>query len=144
SEEHTSELQSLTNLVCRLLLEKKKKCAKAYPRAPAPPHAVTVEPRPEVSGPALRCAPLRARRCAWPYVSHTCDLQPHPARRHSPRTLPRTSRTHAPTALPSLTSTPAHSPCPPCLCRSLDAHLPESSLLPLHVPSPLPFLFFFL
>src|SRR5437016_7600887 len=28
SEEHTSELQSLTNLVCRLLLEKKKKKAK--------------------------------------------------------------------------------------------------------------------
>src|SRR6476619_7208899 len=27
SEEHTSELQSLTNLVCRLLLEKKKKIA---------------------------------------------------------------------------------------------------------------------
>src|SRR5215213_4132145 len=25
SEEHTSELQSLTNIVCRLLLEKKKK-----------------------------------------------------------------------------------------------------------------------
>src|SRR5260221_9546828 len=29
SEEHTSEVQSLTNLVCRLLLEKKKK---TYPR----------------------------------------------------------------------------------------------------------------
>src|SRR5438046_3713583 len=28
SEEHTSELQSLTNLVCRLLLEKKKKTKK--------------------------------------------------------------------------------------------------------------------
>src|SRR5438093_9526510 len=28
SEEHTSELQSLTNLVCRLLLEKKKKLKK--------------------------------------------------------------------------------------------------------------------
>src|SRR5437016_8194784 len=28
SEEHTSELQSLTNLVCRLLLEKKKKPTK--------------------------------------------------------------------------------------------------------------------
>src|SRR5438046_4612048 len=28
SEEHTSELQSLTNLVCRLLLEKKKTRAK--------------------------------------------------------------------------------------------------------------------
>src|SRR5258706_10205976 len=29
SEEHTSELQSLTNLVCRLLLEKKKKKQKS-------------------------------------------------------------------------------------------------------------------
>src|SRR5262249_57580055 len=31
SEEHTSELQSLTNLVCRLLLEKKKKQQKQKP-----------------------------------------------------------------------------------------------------------------
>src|SRR2546426_7084736 len=30
SEEHTSELQSPCNLVCRLLLEKKKKCIPAY------------------------------------------------------------------------------------------------------------------
>ena len=30
SEEHTSELQSLTNLVCRLLLEKKKKNKSRY------------------------------------------------------------------------------------------------------------------
>src|SRR5215213_1362944 len=30
SEEHTSELQSLTNLVCRLLLEKKKKKIKKH------------------------------------------------------------------------------------------------------------------
>src|SRR2546430_10076053 len=30
SEEHTSELQSQSNLVCRLLLEKKKKHAVAY------------------------------------------------------------------------------------------------------------------
>src|SRR5438477_5780856 len=30
SEEHTSELQSHVNLVCRLLLEKKKKLASAY------------------------------------------------------------------------------------------------------------------
>src|SRR5258706_433226 len=35
SEEHTSELQSLTNLVCRLLLEKKKK--KHYHTPPRPP-----------------------------------------------------------------------------------------------------------
>src|SRR5437016_6900340 len=31
SEEHTSELQSLTNLVCRLLLEKKKVERSAHP-----------------------------------------------------------------------------------------------------------------
>src|SRR2546425_6324976 len=31
SEEHTSELQSLAYLVCRLLLEKKKKIKKQYP-----------------------------------------------------------------------------------------------------------------
>src|SRR5437016_10165871 len=36
SEEHTSELQSLTNLVCRLLLEKKKKS----PRDPLGARAV--------------------------------------------------------------------------------------------------------
>src|SRR5437016_9975763 len=41
SEEHTSELQSLTNLVCRLLLEKKKKTAPRH--RPAPP------PRPSTS-----------------------------------------------------------------------------------------------
>src|SRR5262249_57346547 len=36
SEEHTSELQSLTNLVCRLLLEKKKTTRlAASPRSPA-------------------------------------------------------------------------------------------------------------
>src|SRR5438093_6333477 len=37
SEEHTSELQSLTNLVCRLLLEKKKtknKCTHPLPAHP--------------------------------------------------------------------------------------------------------------
>src|SRR5262249_61170105 len=37
SEEHTSELQSLTNLVCRLLLEKKKTNTKA------PPHTISAD-----------------------------------------------------------------------------------------------------
>src|SRR5260221_10741688 len=39
SEEHTSELQSHSDLVCRLLLEKKKKDAAipGYPRAPRLP-----------------------------------------------------------------------------------------------------------
>src|SRR2546427_6441272 len=31
SEEHTSELQSQSNLVCRLLLEKKKRACPTYP-----------------------------------------------------------------------------------------------------------------
>src|SRR5258705_8011121 len=34
SEEHTSELQSLRHLVCRLLLEKKKKPVRPLPRTP--------------------------------------------------------------------------------------------------------------
>src|SRR5262249_57675364 len=39
SEEHTSELQSLTNLVCRLLLEKKKTHIETPPPNPQrPPH----------------------------------------------------------------------------------------------------------
>src|SRR5258706_9869070 len=36
SEEHTSELQSLTNLVCRLLLEKKKKTSEEMSRLKLP------------------------------------------------------------------------------------------------------------
>src|SRR2546430_213446 len=49
SEEHTSELQSQSNLVCRLLLEKKKDRERP---APAPP---------QPSGPRPRCAGRRAR-----------------------------------------------------------------------------------
>src|SRR2546430_3458223 len=47
SEEHTSELQSQSNLVCRLLLEKKKtnKCtSQTYTLAPPSPH-VSYTPR---------------------------------------------------------------------------------------------------
>src|SRR2546426_3048728 len=48
SEEHTSELQSPCNIVCRLLLEKKKKC-------PTPPRSsVTISPR---SIRSQRCLP---------------------------------------------------------------------------------------
>src|SRR5260370_18755471 len=37
SEEHTSELQSHLNLVCRLLLEKKKTAWESTPHRPLPP-----------------------------------------------------------------------------------------------------------
>src|SRR2546425_5474641 len=43
SEEHTSELQSLAYLVCRLLLEKKKKIARRHPR-PSRAHGMPVSP----------------------------------------------------------------------------------------------------
>src|SRR5260370_19349257 len=43
SEEHTSELQSHLNLVCRLLLEKKKEAGLLqYPPYPHPPRGVLV------------------------------------------------------------------------------------------------------
>src|SRR2546430_7646876 len=38
SEEHTSELQSQSNLVCRLLLEKKKQTPSGWTSIGAPPH----------------------------------------------------------------------------------------------------------
>src|SRR5262249_57330499 len=60
SEEHTSELQSLTNLVCRLLLEKKKQHFKATaPNKPGTPRSkdhhlpYPAEPR-EERGPKTR------------------------------------------------------------------------------------------
>src|SRR2546430_9378275 len=39
SEEHTSELQSQSNLVCRLLLEKKKNTTHSTTATPPPHHA---------------------------------------------------------------------------------------------------------
>src|SRR2546430_6478318 len=52
SEEHTSELQSQSNLVCRLLLEKKKKQYHAR-------HLILIRTfsRRNLSHPALRCSP---------------------------------------------------------------------------------------
>src|SRR5688572_32647682 len=41
SEEHTSELQSQSNLVCRLLLEKKKQYSTNYTTLPRPRHKCT-------------------------------------------------------------------------------------------------------
>src|SRR5258705_10273725 len=48
SEEHTSELQSLRHLVCRLLLEKKKKKTPQQPQTQRPP----TTPRPRKKPPA--------------------------------------------------------------------------------------------
>src|SRR5688572_32193454 len=56
SEEHTSELQSQSNLVCRLLLEKKKNPAVRSTASPTPP----TPPRP----PCRSCAYTTPRRFA--------------------------------------------------------------------------------
>src|SRR5205807_10623869 len=50
SEEHTSELQSPCNLVCRLLLEKKKRNSQR--RSASAPALTTLNARPELSAPA--------------------------------------------------------------------------------------------
>src|SRR5258706_8994978 len=60
SEEHTSELQSLTNLVCRLLLEKKKNKNRPNTRDPHYKHDTIYH-----SLPAHTRVPYhRCRRCA--------------------------------------------------------------------------------
>src|SRR2546430_3871458 len=51
SEEHTSELQSQSNLVCRLLLEKKKKISTERPAVSAGRQPVATAPTPS---PAIR------------------------------------------------------------------------------------------
>src|SRR5215208_6634720 len=59
SEEHTSELQSRGHLVCRLLLEKKKKCRGAEPD---PPDGTRGHPRPSCRGGRRARPPSGARR----------------------------------------------------------------------------------
>src|SRR5260370_17379830 len=53
SEEHTSELQSHLNLVCRLLLEKKKTRLICLPRPPPHPLPSPLHPPPPLSPPFL-------------------------------------------------------------------------------------------
>src|SRR2546430_10517041 len=55
SEEHTSELQSQSNLVCRLLLEKKTACDR--------PASVVVRPAAVIRVDRQRDTPRRAHRC---------------------------------------------------------------------------------
>src|SRR5256885_8559159 len=72
SEEHTSELQSPCNLVCRLLLEKKKTEPSDVPQPARPPPV-----RPPCARGARRC-PKRARG-----ATRSSPHDVHPARRYS-------------------------------------------------------------
>src|SRR2546430_3711581 len=69
SEEHTSELQSQSNLVCRLLLEKKKKQPPHQPQPPAP-HSPSHPAGPRAARPRAR--PRTTRR------PHTLAHTVHP------------------------------------------------------------------
>src|SRR2546430_4131719 len=54
SEEHTSELQSQSNLVCRLLLEKKNDASPLPPHRPTPSSPrfpFPAKPQPPITGP---------------------------------------------------------------------------------------------
>src|SRR5260221_5988682 len=56
SDEHTSELQSHSDLVCRLLLEKKKKNFPAVPDSSRETHELSMNPRSQIASvaPAAR------------------------------------------------------------------------------------------
>src|SRR5256886_13278240 len=83
SEEHTSELQSQSNLVCRLLLEKKK------------PHLIKSEYYAD-AGPTARSSPSR---CSGRHASHAhvgTECPPNsPASSRSPRHACTSVRTRA-------------------------------------------------
>src|SRR5258706_8298559 len=82
SEEHTSELQSLTNLVCRLLLEKKKTQVRNPP----------IEQSPSPSSPSNS----RHQPCCYPYQpglssSRRCSTSLSATRESSKPQLPTAS-----------------------------------------------------
>src|ERR1039457_7220033 len=62
SEEHTSDLQSPCNLVCRLLLEKKKICRRTASAAAAASRTSSFSPTPVVRLEPARAPPLQPRR----------------------------------------------------------------------------------
>src|SRR5262249_56547068 len=69
SEEHTSELQSLTNIVCRLLLEKKKKTYKRSHKS----ENVDVNTKSLSAGRRLRQHVRRSHCRMYDALQHTSD-----------------------------------------------------------------------
>src|SRR5256885_8010055 len=72
SEEHTSELQSPCNLVCRLLLEKKKNQATVF----VPHHVPHISGN--FAGHLINARSVEVPRCGRVLCSpHGCGLEPH-------------------------------------------------------------------
>src|SRR5256886_1695177 len=88
SEEHTSELQSQSNLVCRLLLEKKKRKAALNPLDGAgrwdPPASLTTEPPAWL--PRLARIQLAVAECGLPVL---VQRPAHPTERQTRLTSAR-------------------------------------------------------
>src|SRR3989441_3190479 len=78
SEEHTSELQSLAYLVCRLLLEKKKKTRLSSPNETHTDGPLSRRPR--------RFPPLRQHAHVQLFLHHLPHTPQRPTR-HSPKRI---------------------------------------------------------
>src|SRR5260370_2792521 len=80
SEEHTSELQSHLNIVCRLLLEKKKTITKRNPTWPTwPSMFIVTRPHGAIKTPSLPsnapdCPPRRFLQHSTPRLGHVYHL----------------------------------------------------------------------
>src|SRR6516162_891872 len=87
SEEHTSELQSPCNLVCRLLLEKKKR--RRSPAFPAVPPSSRSRPRRSIPSTSSAVASAAAQTWCWGRLfflhgsGNHRDLHSFPTRRSS-------------------------------------------------------------
>src|SRR2546421_4168735 len=68
SEEHTSELQSRSDLVCRLLLEKKKKKQHTHPHLPHHQYTRRTLAHPASTALPALPAPIPASTAAVPHV----------------------------------------------------------------------------
>src|SRR5256885_6897474 len=79
SEEHTSELQSPCNLVCRLLLEKKKKFHHVFPSSPQYAH----RGRNRAQHHPLQRHPVRHRKLSHQRQRPIRCLRSHHHHRHS-------------------------------------------------------------
>src|SRR2546430_13099535 len=71
SEEHTSELQSQSNLVCRLLLEKKKH-TNTHSGAPSVTYRKRVQQQRDCDSPISSI--LLLATCTWDMMQHEAEL----------------------------------------------------------------------
>src|SRR5256886_4891040 len=81
SEEHTSELQSQSNLVCRLLLETKKIALSSVPTGSIWSTRCCIPPPPKTTGPNISCHPTRATPAARPRSLPEARMRPPSAER---------------------------------------------------------------